>query len=225
MITKNILQFRLKKLREQNNITQEELAKVVGVSQTTINAWEKGRQEPSLERSYFLIKYFNVNFDYLYGNDFETQQYISYIKNEKYITDNKSPFTEEDRKFLIDLTAEKINYEKDYKQTKETKYITYLFFVENSIDSVLLKYKEIKNNIININFKKSIKEVNTFQTLNSNYILENNKIEAQEQQELIRIIQNLTPQNCKRVKDFITGILIAEEEKQNTIQNILKKGE
>lgn len=41
MITKNILQFRLKKLREQNNITQEELAKVVGVSQTTINAWEK----------------------------------------------------------------------------------------------------------------------------------------------------------------------------------------
>lgn len=225
MITKNILQFRLKKLREQNNITQEELAKVVGVSQTTINAWEKGRQEPSLERSYFLIKYFNVNFDYLYGNDFETQQYISYIKNEKYITDNESPFTEEDRKFLLDLTAEKVNYEKDYKQTKETKYITYLFFVENSIDSVLLKYKEIKNNIININFKKSIKEVNTFQTLNSNHILENNKIEAQGQQELIGIIQNLTPQNCKRVRDFITGILIAEEEKQNTIQNIFKKGE
>lgn len=64
------------------------------------------------------------------------------------------------------------------------------------------------------------------------YILEHNvpylldkSILSQEQQELIEVIQTLTPQNCKRVRDFITGILIAEEEKQNTIQNIFKKGE
>lgn len=56
------------------------------------------------------------------------------------------------------------------------------------------------------------------------YLLDKSAL-SQEQQELLNYIQNLSPQNCKRVKDFIIGILIAEEEKQNTIQNILKKGE
>lgn len=45
-----------------------------------------------------------------------------------------------------------------------------------------------------------------------------------EQKELLDEIKNLSPDNCKRVKDFITGILIAEEEKQRII-NLYKRGE
>ena len=49
------------------------------------------------------------------------------------------------------------------------------------------------------------------------YLLDKSAL-SQEQQELLNYIQNLSPQNCKRVKDFIIGILIAEEEKQNLLQ-------
>ncbi len=55
------------------------------------------------------------------------------------------------------------------------------------------------------------------------YLLDKS-ILSQEQQELLNFVQNLSPQNCKRVKDFITGILIAEEEKEQII-NRYKKGE
>lgn len=54
------------------------------------------------------------------------------------------------------------------------------------------------------------------------YLLDKSAL-SQEQQELLNYIQNLSPQNCKRVKDFITGILIAEEEKQNILQKFNKR--
>lgn len=45
-----------------------------------------------------------------------------------------------------------------------------------------------------------------------------------EQQTLFEEIKNLSPTNCKRVSDFITGIMIAEEEKQHII-NLYKRSE
>lgn len=53
------------------------------------------------------------------------------------------------------------------------------------------------------------------------YLLDKSTL-SQEQQELLNYIQNLSPQNCKRVKDFITGILIAEEEKEQIINRYIK---
>ena len=45
-----------------------------------------------------------------------------------------------------------------------------------------------------------------------------------EQKKVIEEIKNLSNENCNRVLDFITGIKIAEEEKQKII-NLYKKGE
>ena len=47
---------------------------------------------------------------------------------------------------------------------------------------------------------------------------------TQSQQELFEKIRNLSDTNCKRASDFIDGILIAEEEKQQIIQKF-KRGE
>lgn len=54
------------------------------------------------------------------------------------------------------------------------------------------------------------------------YLLDKSTL-TQEQRELLEDIKNLSPENCKRVKDFITGILIAEEEKQKLI-DLYKRG-
>ena len=59
----------LKKLRQRNNISQDELAKKINVKQYVISSWEIGRSEPNIEQIKFLSDYFNVPTDYLLGKD------------------------------------------------------------------------------------------------------------------------------------------------------------
>lgn len=58
---------RIKDLRKQKHISQTELGKFVGVSQTTVTAWENGRAEPSSAFLSKLADLFNVTTDYLLG--------------------------------------------------------------------------------------------------------------------------------------------------------------
>ena len=59
----------LKKLREDNNLSQEELGEIVGVSDKTISSWEINRTEPKMEIIKLLASYFEVTIDYLINGD------------------------------------------------------------------------------------------------------------------------------------------------------------
>lgn len=54
-------------LRKQQNISQGELAKKVGVSRTIIGNYERNTNTPSIEVLIKLSKVFNVSVDYLIG--------------------------------------------------------------------------------------------------------------------------------------------------------------
>ena len=49
----------LKDLRAIQNLTQEDLAKAVGVTRVTINYIENGEYRPSLELAFLLARFFN----------------------------------------------------------------------------------------------------------------------------------------------------------------------
>lgn len=51
---------RVKELRENNNMTQEKLGEMVGVSRITIISIEKGKYNPSLMLAYKIAKIFNL---------------------------------------------------------------------------------------------------------------------------------------------------------------------
>lgn len=51
---------RIKVLREQFNLTQEQLAETVGVSRQSIIAIENEKYKPSLELAYKIAKRFNL---------------------------------------------------------------------------------------------------------------------------------------------------------------------
>ncbi len=51
---------RIKVLRAEKNITQEELADHIGVSRQTINAIEKEKFDPSLSTAFRLAKLFDL---------------------------------------------------------------------------------------------------------------------------------------------------------------------
>jgi len=56
---------RLKLLRNEKNITQAELAKLLDVSPSTIGMYEQDRRDPDTKTLTFLVKYFNTSVDYL----------------------------------------------------------------------------------------------------------------------------------------------------------------
>lgn len=62
----NIYQ-RLKDLREDADKTQEDIAKVIGTSQSYYAQYENGKRAIPFERVVVLAEYYNVSLDYIAG--------------------------------------------------------------------------------------------------------------------------------------------------------------
>ena len=58
---------RIKFLREQKNYTQTDLAKKLGITRSSVNAWELGISVPSTQYIVELSNIFSVSTDYLLG--------------------------------------------------------------------------------------------------------------------------------------------------------------
>ena len=56
---------KLKELRQQKGLTQEELAKALYVSRTAISKWESGRGYPNIDSMRAIAKFFSVSLDEL----------------------------------------------------------------------------------------------------------------------------------------------------------------
>ena len=54
-------------LREQDHMTQAELAKKLGISRSAVNAWEMSLSDPSISSMAGLCRAFRVSADYLLG--------------------------------------------------------------------------------------------------------------------------------------------------------------
>lgn len=82
---------RIKFLREQKNYTQTELAKKLGITRSSVNAWEMGISVPSTQYIVELSNIFSVSTDYLLGV-------------EKTSTIDISGLTEQDIEMIYTLT-------------------------------------------------------------------------------------------------------------------------
>ena len=60
---------KIKHLREQEGITQAGLAKQLGITRSSVNAWEMGVSVPSTQYIVELAHIFKVSTDYLLGVD------------------------------------------------------------------------------------------------------------------------------------------------------------
>lgn len=58
---------KIKALREQNGLTQSDLAKKLGITRSGVNAWEMGISVPSTQYIVELAYLFKVSTDYLLG--------------------------------------------------------------------------------------------------------------------------------------------------------------
>ena len=58
---------RIKELRFQNGMTQDDVGKIIGVKRTSIYTYEKGLNYPEVRGLITLADYFGVSLDYLVG--------------------------------------------------------------------------------------------------------------------------------------------------------------
>ena len=58
---------RIRDLREDADKSQEEIAKIIGTSQSYYAQYENGKRTIPFERMIVLAKYYNVSLDYLAG--------------------------------------------------------------------------------------------------------------------------------------------------------------
>ena len=59
----------LKALRKEYNISQQQLANIIGVSQQSINKYENHNVEPDIETLKSIATFFNTTIDFLVGFD------------------------------------------------------------------------------------------------------------------------------------------------------------
>lgn len=64
---KNMLPQRLKQLRLERGLTQQQVADKLGLNSVTYLRYEKGQREPSLDLLMVFAVYFDVTTDYLVG--------------------------------------------------------------------------------------------------------------------------------------------------------------
>ena len=91
---------RLKELRKERGLTQEDLSKLSGVSFPTISRYENGqRDEPKLTILKTLANYFDVTIDYLVGD--------TDIKETNFTSDEIArifnSLDDDDKRILMDL--------------------------------------------------------------------------------------------------------------------------
>ena len=102
----SIFSTRLKELRNKAHLSQQELSKIIGISKSSINMYERGEREPGLETVGALADYFDVQTDYLLGKNDDTRSLKEGKKYNKLIIqslDNHRQLYGYDRKQLEDL--------------------------------------------------------------------------------------------------------------------------
>lgn len=83
---------RIRSLREHSAISQSELARRLGITRASVNAWEMGISAPTAQYLIAMAQLFHVSTDYILG--------IS--SQEAIIIDS---YSDEEKKLLYDLTA------------------------------------------------------------------------------------------------------------------------
>ena len=83
-----LLGKRIKEQRKKLNLTQEQLGELINVTKVSICCYEKGTRTPTLETLQVLAEIFNVDINYLLGNDSyqvaeEGSKYGAYISKEE----------------------------------------------------------------------------------------------------------------------------------------------
>lgn len=71
--------MKMKELRKQANLTQEEISKIFNITQKTYSNYENEITQPDIKLLINLADYYNVSLDYLIGRNYKNE--IGYLED------------------------------------------------------------------------------------------------------------------------------------------------
>ncbi len=113
-----LLGKRIKALRKEKGLTQEELGKLINVTKVSICCYEKGTRIPTIETLISLSKIFNVDLNYFAGFD----NYVIAENDSEYTT----YLTKEELEFISELKKYNSLYEQIIKDPKRIAELIYM---------------------------------------------------------------------------------------------------
>ena len=179
---------KLKKLRKDNNLTQEELADKINVSRQAITKWESGDGIPDIDNLKQISILFNVTIDELVKEDRDIS--INNIKNYSYTTE-----FEIDHNKHFDINITKINELNIISSSEDIVRVELFSNEEENIEELYkVKFDDLYNKLdIDIKSKKDIKDILVNLYLPSKYV---NEIELKSKIKLL----NIDGLNCEKLE-------------------------
>ena len=118
----------LRKIRKDNNLSQEDLADLLKVSRQSVSKWESGIAYPEMDKILLICKKFNIKVDELLNED------LNEVKEDKERKININKYIEEITKFIMNSTNMIINMSFNHSIISFSKNnITYFFREFNSL--------------------------------------------------------------------------------------------
>jgi len=82
------LYIAMRNARYRKNLTQEQIAHILGVSQACYNRWENGKRPISAEKLIFLIEFHYDDTEFLQAfSEYQKQQFIIFCEKQKITTE------------------------------------------------------------------------------------------------------------------------------------------
>lgn len=87
---------RIKELRKEKGLTQEQLAKMIGINPVTLSRYETGDRNPKLDKLLIMSRIFEAQVDYILGNtdertyefrsptDTKTTSFAVFVESDEY---------------------------------------------------------------------------------------------------------------------------------------------
>ena len=143
---------KLKDLRENQELTMQDLANQLNIAKSSYSLWEEGIERIPLERLISICDFFNVSLDYLLDNT-NTPKYQNSQKGlDKNILKNNLKILRKDLKYTQDAFAKLLNLNRttiiNYEKGLTIPLLDHLLFISKnfniSLDYLLGKTKEPK---------------------------------------------------------------------------------
>lgn len=115
----NLFSKNLKYLREKNKLSQNKLAEMSNVNQTTIARWENGEISPSLDNIYDVANALKVSVSNITGKDLEKENVNLYDDELELLFDKHKDVLTESDKTLIRTIIEQRKKEIDKELGEE----------------------------------------------------------------------------------------------------------
>jgi len=146
---------RLKELRLEKKMTQEELAKIFNTGKATISHYEGNRRLPDANTIVRYAKFFNVSLDYIMGKDLQRipleKELFEICLNDKKVQEEMRIFSDRLKELMFqkDLTSESIS--KELKMEK-SEFVCYAIGTKVPTPETVKKIASVLNTTVDYLF-------------------------------------------------------------------------